>query len=70
MYRNTTATYWNELVIDEVESEIGLRQGCTLSPQLFIIVTEELPQRIKKTGMGVKIGDDILSRLYYFLLAM
>ena len=54
MYRNTMATYhWNELVIDEVRSDIGLKQGCTLAPLLFMIIMEELTQRIKKTGVGV-----------------
>ena len=29
MYRNTIANYhWNEVVVDEVKSEIGLRQEC------------------------------------------
>ena len=66
MYRNTIAKYhWNEVVIDEVKREIGLRQGCTLSPLLFMIVTEELMQRIKKTGVGIKIGKEILNILLF-----
>ena len=66
MYRNTTAKYdWNEVVIDTVRSEIGLRQGCTLSPLLFMIVMEELMQRIKNTGVGIKIGEEILNILLF-----
>ena len=66
MYRNTIAKYhWNEVVIDEVKSEIGLRQGCTLSPLLFMIVMEELTQRIKNTGVGKKIGKEILNILLF-----
>ena len=66
MYRNTIAKYhWNEVVIDEVKSEIGLRQGCTLSSLLFMIVMEELTQRIKKTGVGIRIGKEILNILLF-----
>ena len=66
MYRNTIAKYhWNEVVIDEVKSEIGLRQGCTLSPLLCMIVMEELTQRIKKTGVGIRIGKEILNILLF-----
>ena len=46
-------------------SEIGLRQGCTLSPLLFMIVMEELTQRIKNTGVGIKIGKEILNILLF-----
>ena len=45
--------------------EIGLRQGCTLSPLLFMIVMEELTQRIKKTGVGIRIGKEILNILLF-----
>ena len=66
MYRNTTANYhWNEVVIAEVRSEIGLRQGCTLSSLLFMIVMEELTQSLKKIGVGIKIGEDILNILLF-----
>ena len=66
MYRNTIAKYhWNEVVIDEVRSEIRLRQGCTLSPLLFMIVMEELTHRIKNTGVGIKIGKEILNILLF-----
>ena len=66
MYRNTIAKYHlNEVVIDEVRSEIGLRQGCTLSPLLFMIVMEELTQRIKNTGVEIKIGEEILNILLF-----
>ena len=66
MYRNTIAKYhWNEVVVDEIKSEIGLRQGCTLSPLLFMIVMEELTQRIKKTGVGIRIGKEILNILLF-----
>ena len=67
MYRNTIAKYhWNEVVMDEVRSEVGLRQGsCTLSPLLFMIVMEELTQRIKNTGVGLKLGKEILNILLF-----
>ena len=66
MYRNTIAKYhWNEIVVEDVKSEIGLRQGYTLSPLLFMIVMEELTQRIKKTGVGIRIGKEILNILLF-----
>ena len=66
MYRDTTATYqWNGITIENVKSERGLRQGCTLSPFLFTLIMEELTQRIKNTEVGIKVGEGKLSILLF-----
>ena len=51
MYENTKGTYcMGELETDWVRSKKGVRQGCVLSPLLFVVYTEELTVRIRKTG--------------------
>ena len=42
-----------------------MRQGCVLSLLLFGLYVEELAVRVKPTGLGVKVGNDMLSVLMY-----
>ena len=66
LYKNTMADFTlGNIKVKGVKSTRGLRQGCTMSPLLFSIFLEELNQRIKKTGLGIKINEDILSLLLF-----
>ena len=47
-------------------SNVGVRQGDTLSPTMFNTFTNDLPQEINSLGLGVPIGDgEYLSILLY-----
>ena len=48
-----------------LKNNVGVRQGCVLSPTLFNLYLEELLVRIRKTGKGVKVGDSTLGCLAY-----
>src|SRR5699024_7541652 len=41
----------------------GLRQGCVLSPLLFIIFMDRISRRC--TGPGVKLGKVVISKLFF-----
>ena len=41
-------------------NNVGVRQGCVMSPTLFNIYLEELLVRIRLSGRGIKIGSDRL----------
>ena len=45
--------------------EVGLRQGCVLSPILFSIFINELAEKIKKLGKGVQLGKNKISILLF-----
>lgn len=40
-----------------LEFNVGVRQGCMISPRLFNICQEELIVRLKKSRKEVKIGE-------------
>ena len=66
LYTDTVDVFYlGDLEIDEVKSERGLRQGCTLSPLLFSLYLEEFTRRVKGTGLGIKIGEDLLTLLLF-----
>ena len=48
-----------------VENNIGVRQGCVMSPMLFNLYLEELIVRIRKARIGVEIGGERLGCLTY-----
>ena len=58
MYVNTRAK--NRLRDFEsgwITSRRGVRQGCTLSPLLSGLYTEELAERLRNTGMGINVDE-------------
>ena len=66
MYENTRAVFsMGDLETGWVSSKRGVRQGCVLSPLLFGLYVEEMAARVRQTGLGVKVGDDVLSILLY-----
>ena len=66
MYTDTRSKYkLGDMHTDYVELGRGVRQGCTLSPLLFNLYTEELMHRVKRVGNGIQIGDEKLSILMY-----
>ena len=66
MYTDTRSKYkLGDTHTDYVELGRGVRQGCTLSPLLFNLYTEELIHRVKRVGSGIQIGDEKLSILMY-----
>jgi hypothetical protein len=46
----------NEYQTEFFNIEVGLRQGCVLSPILFSIFINELGEKLKKLGKGIQFG--------------
>ena len=48
-----------------MKNNVGVRQGCIISPTLFNFYIEELIVRIRNSGYGVRVGDKKLGCLAY-----
>ena len=66
MYKDTRAKYRSgSLATEWVKNDRGVRQGCILSPTLFILYTEEMAARLRRMNAGVKIDSDKICLLLY-----
>ena len=66
LYTNVSACVRvNGHFTDWFDVNMGLRQGCSLSPLLFNLFINDLATMLKSLGMGVPIGDDRLCTLLY-----
>lgn len=54
-----------DITTDWLQNNIGVRQGCVMSPILFNLYLEELLVRIRKSKKGVKVGGGTLGCLAY-----
>ena len=49
----------------DIEVMCGIRQGCTGSPQLFLMVIGMVIEQILRSGMGFRLNDVCLPTLFY-----
>lgn len=54
-----------EVEAGEAELNIGLKQGCVLSPILFALYLRELGEKVIESGKGVKVGDMKIPGLFF-----
>jgi hypothetical protein len=51
---------------ESVLSDVGVRQGCVLSPFLYSIFINGLIKKIRKSGLGVKISENETLETLFF----
>ena len=61
MYRHaTTKVTVGGRTTRKIQINAGVKQGCPLAPLLFNLILDELLEKLKRTEIGVKIGNDIV----------
>ena len=68
MYRNTRSSMLIDgEKLEEFDIEVGVRQGCVLSPTLFSMFFEDLTKVIREAGGGVEYvaGGEKITSLFY-----
>ena len=57
MYKDTSTTVkLGGVEITKIPVEVGLKQGCVLSPMLFSLYVQELGEELMASGDGVWVG--------------
>ena len=66
MYEGDRTEIWREGVrMGELEVRSGIRQGCTGSPQLFVMVVGMIIEKIVRSGLGYRSGSVRVPVLFY-----
>ena len=66
LYDNQTAVVrWTEGLSQPISIERGVRQGCTISPALFGLYTEQIMRESNISERGISIGGRKISNLRY-----
>ena len=56
---------WDNLLSDFMSSDMGVKQGCVLSPLLFALFIANLPHILKRNCIGARLGDVFVPCLFF-----
>ena len=66
LYKGDTTTIWYEgEQVGDVEVTTGIQQGCTGSPQLFLLVINQIIEKICQTKIGFKTKELYIPALFF-----